>query len=514
MTLNATSLNWAIEFVAKHSDSDLFPRVLEIEAIHALRNTLVELVEGKTLSDLEIGASRRFIVPKDEVSYRQATQLHPQDSIILSAVVHQFGRGIESRRLPADRVFSYRFSPTVDHGLYGSQTGWNKFWNAAGQRSFQCAAILYCDIADFYNQIYHHTVENQLIESEFPNQAAKWVIKLLESTTAGVSRGIPIGPHGTHLIAEATLIPVDNSMSSNGIAFLRYADDIVVFCDSEKATRQALGTIASILDKQQRLTLQRHKTRFFKPNEFRALCSEMIEDRPISQDEDDILQLIRKYSEDDPYKLVSYDQISREDWKKITDETVSQIIREYIAKSQVDYIRLRWFYRRLSQIGHPGAIDISLSEFETLSPCLANICSYLSSIQAIDPGRWKAIGMRLLKLLAVDEVKSNEFFRLSILSLFSRNGYINNFDTLASMFQAADSSARREILLAAKKSSAIDWLRERKEDFGRMDPWQQMAYIFCCADLPSDERKHFLKRWAFNRPFDVVLAKWARGVQT
>jgi len=193
MTLNGTSLNWAIDFVANHSDGDLFPKILEIEAIQALRSDFVKLIEGKDLSGFAVGAHRRFIVPKDEISYRQATQLHPQDSFLLSAVIHQFGHGIESRRLPADHVFSYRFAPSSQYGLYGSQTAWNDFWSTAHARSIQCSTVLYCDIADFYNQSYHHTVENQLIASEFPNQARKWVINLLESTTAGVSRGIPIG---------------------------------------------------------------------------------------------------------------------------------------------------------------------------------------------------------------------------------------------------------------------------------------------------------------------------------
>jgi hypothetical protein len=169
-------------------------------------------------------------------------------------------------------------------------------------------------------------------------------------------------------------------------------------------------------------------------------------------------------------------------------------IREYIDKPEVDYIRLRWFYRRLSQIGHPGAIDLSLEELETLGPCFANICLYLASVQAIDADRWKGIGSRLLGLLESDEIKSNEFFRLSILSLFSRNAYINHFSVLASRFQVSDPYARREIFLAAKKNNAVDWLREHKESFESMDPWQRMAFIFCCADLPADEKKYFINR--------------------
>jgi hypothetical protein len=197
----------------------------------------------------------------------------------------------------------------------------------------------------------------------------------------------------------------------------------------------------------------------------------MIADRPISEEEDKLLQLIRRYSGGNPYQTVSYDEIAPEDWKKITAEIVRGIIREYIEQDEVDYIRLRWFYRRLAQIGHPGAIDVSLEELEKLGPCFAHICSYLASVQAIDVGRWKDIGARLLSLLDSDEVRSNEFFRLSILSLFSKNADMNHFTALASRFQASDPYVRREIFLAAKKHLAIDWLREHKERFDSMDPW-------------------------------------------
>jgi hypothetical protein len=80
---------------------------------------------------------------------------------------------------------------------------------------------------------------------------------------------------------------------------------------------------------------------FFKPSQFRSVCAEMIEDRPISQDEDKLLKLIKRYSGGNPYKTVLSDAISPEDWKTITDETIRSILREYIDKDDVDYIRRR-----------------------------------------------------------------------------------------------------------------------------------------------------------------------------
>ncbi len=510
MTLKSNSIEWAIEFVEKHGDGDLFPKILELKAILDKKNDFISLIEGKPLNDFKPKSCRRFIVAKDEISYRQATQLHPQDSILLSALVYQFGKGIEDRRVDETQVFSYRFSPTMEEGLYSSKSAWNNFWGAAHRKSQNSSVILYCDIADFYNQIYHHSVENQLIASGLPNQAVKWVISLLESTTAGVSRGIPIGPHAVHLIAEATLIPIDNSMKSNGVDFLRYADDIIVFCDSDKKAKSALSLIASTLDKQQRLMLQRHKTKFYKPKDFQSLCLEMIEDRPIDKNEERLLGIIRKYTGGNPYQSISYNSIKPEDWKQFSEKVVSRIINDYLSKEEVDYIRLRWFYRRLSQVGHPGALDVSISNFEKLGPCLANICTYISSIQSIEPDEWKDIGGKLLSLLNTDEIANNEFFRLSILSLFTKNKYINHFSSLANRYQSSDPFARREILLSSHQNEAIDWLREHKESYPQMDPWLKMAFIFGASAFPNDEKKYFVNKWQYDGPFEEILAKWSK----
>ena len=128
MTLLIESLEWAVQFVVDHSDGDLFPRIAEMMAIRDRKAEFAREVAQKPLSSFDPGAHRRFIVPKDDISYRQATQLDPQDSIILSAIVFQFGGAIEARRRPVTQVFSYRFSPTAQHGLYSGRSAWDDFW--------------------------------------------------------------------------------------------------------------------------------------------------------------------------------------------------------------------------------------------------------------------------------------------------------------------------------------------------------------------------------------------------
>ena len=100
VTLNSDSLKWAIQFIDRHSDGDIFPSIPEISAIKSQPEELIEALANKPLGNFRPQPCRRFIVPKDYLSYRQATQLHPQDSLLLAAAIYQFGEGIEERRLP------------------------------------------------------------------------------------------------------------------------------------------------------------------------------------------------------------------------------------------------------------------------------------------------------------------------------------------------------------------------------------------------------------------------------
>ena len=125
-----------------------------MQAIQPLRQQLLDALTTPDLQSLTLGPHRRSLVPKDEVSYRQATQLDPHDALTLTALIHEYGDGIEKRRASRSQVFSYRFEPNKDGGLYEEVSGWNDFWAEVDRRSFQPSLVVYCDIADFYNQIY------------------------------------------------------------------------------------------------------------------------------------------------------------------------------------------------------------------------------------------------------------------------------------------------------------------------------------------------------------------------
>lgn len=514
MKLNKDSLTWAIKHLLKLSDTDLFPRPFELDVIAELGENGLNILESIDLGNYNPGPSRRFIVPKDDLSYRVATQLDPLDSIMLAAIIKQYGSNIELRRrsLKEKSVFSYRFKPDEHGYFYNQDYSWNLFWKNCYINSKKHSHAVILDVSDYYNQIYHHTIENQLGESNFPNQVIKWVMKLIESTTAKVSRGIPVGPHSTHIIAEASFIPIDNSLSARGYKFCRFVDDIIIFADSKNEARTIILDVANILDKQQRLILQKQKTKILTSNELRKHSKEMVEDRPINDFEKDLLTIIKKYSQGNPYAVVYLGKISEDDLKQFNKEIIEKIFEDYLKEEDPDFIRLRWFIRRLSQIGHPAAVDYCIKNLDSMIPALSDICHYFVSVcnkQTID---WATIGKDLLTILDHEIIKSNEFFQISIYSLFNRRPELNHINKLIKRYSAVSPHLRREIILSCYKNQDADWIRELKEQYSSMDSWNKRAYLISSSILPSEERRFFLKAVKREDKLEELLIQWAKNL--
>ena len=512
MKISKESIKWALKSLENMGDSDLFTRPFELSILKELGDTATSHLASLDIADFDYRPSRRFIVPKDDLSYRTASQLDPLNSVILTALIYEYGELIESKRRLKDEkvVFSYRFAPEANGQLYDSAYSWNYFWSRCYAKSKDSSHVVILDISDFYNQIYHHSLENQLIESGLPNQVKKWIVGLCSALTAGVSRGIPVGPHASHLLAESVLSPVDNVLTLQKINFCRYVDDIIIFANSEIEARSKILSLANTLDKQQKLLLQRHKTKLMDGEQFRKFCLKMEEDRPINDLERVLVLIIQKHSHGNPYKTVWLSELSNDELSKFRPDVIEEIIKDYLEKPEPDYIRLRWFIRRLTQIGHPAAVNVLLQEFSRLLPVLSEICRYFLAASQDADLDWDYIGQNLLSFFNNDIVQSNEYYQLSILSLFASQEKFDNLPSIVSLYQNATPYLRREIILCAVKHKATDWIRELKETFLMMDSWNRRAFIYASSIFPPEERKFFLKNIKTNDLLDEFIIKWIR----
>jgi len=489
MKLSKDSIGWAIKHLDKENDTDLFPKPYEINIIKEYSEFCIEELTKIDIGSYKWKPSRRFIIPKDEVSYRVITQLDPLDSVYLSAIIKEYGQQIESKRVPQSekQVFGNRFAPSSDGLLYKADKQWNKYLKAIKTKSKKYKYIVKFDIADFYNQIYHHTIECQLTECGIPNEVKKSICNFLNIITLKVSRGIPVGPHSTHIIAELALIPIDNSLRLHGIEYCRYMDDFVAFCKTKQECQITLNKVAEILDKQERLILQRYKTKIFNREEFIKECDNQLSFEPLNHVEEKILEIAKNHS-DGPYlKNINWNDLDENDKVFFSKIFYDELIEAYfLTEKHPNFSKLRWIYRRLRQLGVPHAIEYSIDNFDKLTPIINDVCEYLVSSAPNFKGNIKRTGAKIHKILDNSLIKSSEFFQIAIINVFSQTTELNHFYLFSKKFNSVSENVKRKILFFAFAIDATDWLREIKEKYSDFNSWNKRAFLIASSCLPKE----------------------------
>lgn len=492
MKLQEASIRWAINHIKKEKDTDLFPTLKEYEILFGDEGILINELLSIEIENYNWQQYRRFIIPKDEYSYRVAIQLDPIDNILIVALIYQYGNKIEKRRLSIEekRVFNYRFRPTADGKMYARKEAWKNFWNTSKEKMNQYNFAVYIDIDDFYNRIYHHTLENQLIECELENQVIRSIKRMLQNTTQTVSQGIPIGPHAMHLLAEMCLMPLDEKLLMKRYDYCRYSDDIIVFVNSKSEGQIVIYELAKVLDSL-KLSMQRHKTKMYTKEDFLQKCNDMLKDNPINKLEEKMIETINTYSSD-PYASISVDDLTEVDKKVFSEERIENILMDYLTENK-DYQRIRWLFKRLSKVGVNTAINITIREIDDLMPAISDIALYFSSIAQESDIVLEDVGEKLIKLLSNPIIRSNEFLQITIFNLFAKTDKFNHITQLVEMYNNSSDYIKREIILAAYSTKQTSWIRELKQDYNGLGVWGQRALLIASELLPRDERKFFIQ---------------------
>lgn len=125
----------------------------------------------------------------------------------------------------ANRVASWRLDPPelrlrpwrLERRLFAARLG-----SLASRRG----AIAFADVRRCYASISPATVGRTLRLAGSPN--AEEVERFLAELQPFGVRGLPVGPDGSAVLANAVLAPVDRALRDSGIEHLRWVDDVVL----------------------------------------------------------------------------------------------------------------------------------------------------------------------------------------------------------------------------------------------------------------------------------------------
>ena len=84
----------------------------------------------------------------------------------------------------------------------------------------------------------------------------------LEPTEVGTPQGGPLSP----LLSNIYLDELDKELEGRGLAFCRYADDVVILVRSHMAARRVMKSIVSFIERRMKLKVNAEKTKVVPPN--------------------------------------------------------------------------------------------------------------------------------------------------------------------------------------------------------------------------------------------------------
>ncbi len=276
----STAIDLAITRVLSKGCDDVFkPPIFsrsiesEILADHAAEfrkeahSQTIQFLKAADLQRHRIGPTRRGLVAKDQNTFRQVAWLDPFDAVkYLSAVLLLFP-SIEAARVPREK--------DVVHSHRVSLTGTDVFDDAFGYDSFRAKSSalskerigkwkVVTDIANFFDRIGNHSLENHLLDIGCPQ---KYVTLLREMLLfwAGDRRsfGIPVGSDASRILSEAALLDVDRKLIESGVTYVRYVDDYRIFADDRAQALKWVEILTSALA-DEGLSLNSRKTDIFQ----------------------------------------------------------------------------------------------------------------------------------------------------------------------------------------------------------------------------------------------------------
>lgn len=486
----------AVKQVIVDSNTDFIIDKLGIEILKEFKDKFIEHLKNKIIKfesengEYEPLPLETIDVPKKDFTMRPGAVPELIDRIYYQALCNSIAPKIENNliRKEDNVVFSYRLSnkENDEYMFIESGTAYNDFISYQNSicEDNDFSYVLETDIADYFEKIYHHNLINLLDGFGCDKQIIDALAKLLRKWTEGISYGIPQGMWPSDLLGNAYLNDLDIAMVSEDYKYIRYVDDIRVFCNSELMAKKALMKISQII-RPMGLNIQPAKTYIHDKDFF---CTRM---RPFSEKLNELKKQYKELRVDfDPY-FNEFEPIG------VSEEALEIMGLDELFKSAINppnEQEIKFCLNAFAYTRQPTAIPFCLEHLTDLPHLSSYFINYLTSL-----GYNKEVSESLLQFL---QSKNNiyqwqemwllrYFFLLPELTMdfktFFRDIFLDGNRHVACRSTAA--------LILGKLGDLSD-LRLLKINFRTIESlWIKRAIIFAISRLPTAERNQVYNYW-------------------
>ena len=252
--LSEKSVRRAVQHITSAGDTDLFPPLPEARFFNDEADAIAGLVGKLNMGQYDPVSSVEVLTPKSSLGFRIGHQLTAVDSLLFTAAVIENADGIEEirQKTSGDSAFAFRYDPDGEERLFRQNRSYHDWLDhlttfAADGLFGDSKPVLETDIADFYQRIYLHRVENLLNDAGANKQSHGLIKKIIQVCRSKQSFGLPVGSSASRLLAEGVLCDTDKMLLDLGVSMSRYVDDYRIVATPRFNTHTILCKLAEHL---------------------------------------------------------------------------------------------------------------------------------------------------------------------------------------------------------------------------------------------------------------------------
>ena len=510
MRLTNDAVEFAKTHITKFYDSDFFPKPFEYLALWDNWNDVKTYLTTTDLDNILMEDPTILCSPKPSGTFRIVHQIDPISSIVYTALTYMIAEKIEQNRfeLSEQVACSYRVSIDRNTGtFFDNGTGYGDFLEKCSELNDTYEHVLITDISDFYNQVYVHRLRNAIsaLDTGF-EPVAKSVEDFLLAINGSPTKGIPVGPASSIIMAEALMIDVDEFISNSGFKHTRYVDDFRIFANSKSELVNFLDKLTKYLFENHRLNLSSSKTEIISKANF---VDNYLES-PENVEKSHIHQTLAEIMEPQGAYQAYEEEPELPSETEIRPTVMFSMCQKLLALEKLDLGVARHILRQCRKYRIRSVSKFITDNFEYFCPVINDVVLYLDKVT--NP---RFIELNVSKFENL--VQDNSYARLPFVRLWLAEYFRRNTNFLKSPVIAdyvAGSLHHEAYADHIIESSNLSEFRHIKASLNEVSDRKRRAIFKASLVTAKDDRDAWLnsisRRYSTNI-IDVSVIKWVKA---
>jgi len=448
--------------------------------------------------------------PKGDGLVRPGSRMQIADRVVYTAAVGACLKQIYAATRWSQRAidFAPRINPdglSKRHWLLAPFVGWDK-WREESVRRLEMKKtrfVLTADIAGFFENISIGILRSDLVRVGCPHDVITIITRCLSHWAPTDDRGLPQGVLGSDILAKLYLEAFDHRLKSAGITHVRYADDVRIFCSSEREARQALVAVTELL-RERGLTLQSAKTLIRPASELESEFEGAVPAiKALNRDYIDEA-VAAGLVENDPSVPVSVvDDLANAEPNAMGAGVIRRAFRKFVLRSASPNRTMRRFIlRRLAALNDDTAVDYCADLIISSPETTTEVLRYFEDLK--EPKRFEK---GLVTLLKDKDLSMYPYQQYLVLNWLWRNTHTLRRSTMGAVRSlAADGNAPQYVRAVATALLGKFGDHSDVENIAALfsrssDPLERAQLLCSLVNLEKGRRNAILARVKTQKPW-------------